>query len=91
MTDCVGNEIHEGAILKVFHFVGARRRKHFMYKLVGSLREDGYRKIHHLPMNPDAAYYYKKENENLENSAVVYCPCEFHIYNNLKISKLHGA
>lgn len=29
-----GKEIHEFDLLKVFHFTGARRKKHYMYKWV---------------------------------------------------------
>ena len=89
MKDCVGNEIHEGAILKVFHFVGKRKRKHFMYKQVGPLRNNNLREIFHLPLTSGS--YYKKEDSILEDSVVVECCCNFHIYNDLKISKLHGA
>lgn len=32
--DKTGKEIHEFDVLKVFHFVGAQRRKHYMYKWV---------------------------------------------------------
>jgi hypothetical protein len=29
-----GTEIHEFDLLKVFHFIGSRRKKHYMYKWV---------------------------------------------------------
>lgn len=90
MKDCVGNEIHEGAILKVFHFYGARSRKKFMYKQVGSLRGN-YREIHHLPISKDKGFYLRREDSTLNNSVVVSCNCKFHIANDLKISKFHGA
>ena len=32
--DKKGREIMEGDTLKVFHFVGARRKRHYMYKYV---------------------------------------------------------
>lgn len=90
MKDCVGNDIHEGAILKVFHFYGSRKRKHFMYKQIGAIHANGMRKIHHLPYTEDG-YYVKSANDVLIDSVVVSCECEFHIYNNLKISKFHGS
>jgi len=31
--DELGNEIHEGDLLRVFHFVGVRKRIYFMYKV----------------------------------------------------------
>lgn len=92
MKDCVGNEIHQGAILKVFHFIGSRNRKHFMYKLVGEIfkANDGseYRKIYHLG---EEGYYLKPINTLMDDSVVVQCPCEKHIYEDLKISKFHGT
>ncbi len=30
--DSVGNELKPGDIIRMFHFVGARKRKHYMYK-----------------------------------------------------------
>lgn len=29
-----GHEIHPYSVLKVFHFIGARRKRHYMYKWV---------------------------------------------------------
>lgn len=95
MTDCVGNEIHETAILKVFHFTGSRNRKHFMYKQVGEIfvAKDGskYHKIFHLPMDREFSFYLKPVDAVLGDSVVVQCNCEFHIYNNLKLCKKFGA
>ena len=34
IVDKFGNEFTKGAIVKVYHFTGARKRKHYMYKLV---------------------------------------------------------
>lgn len=93
MKDCVGNEIHQGAILKVFHFIGPRKRKYFMYKQVGEIfkANDGteYRKIYHL-MDGEG-YYLKPIDAVLDDSVVVQCGCEKHIYDDLKISKFHGT
>ena len=46
-------EIKPGNVLKVFHFVGARRKRHYMYKQAVEYRphpnsEHGYLKISHL-------------------------------------------
>lgn len=32
LRDAKGREIEAGDVLKVFHFTGARRKRHFMYK-----------------------------------------------------------
>jgi len=68
MKDCVGNDVHLDAILKVYHFTGARRRKHFMYKQVGETVGDLV-KIHHLPIGTiQDDYYLVKESEALTDS-----------------------
>lgn len=91
MKDSVGNEIHEGAILKVFHFTGRNGRKHFMYKQVGETTEL-YTKIWHLPIRPfnENGYYLKQNSETLHDSVVVACTCEDHIRKNLKLSREFG-
>tara|TARA_R110000796_G_scaffold88978_1_gene192344 strand:+ start:1875 stop:2231 length:357 start_codon:yes stop_codon:yes gene_type:complete len=33
-TDKNGKDITHGSLVKVFHFTGARRKKHFMYKII---------------------------------------------------------
>lgn len=38
IMDKNGREILTGDVLKVFHFTGARRKKHFMYKFVAGSR-----------------------------------------------------
>ena len=52
-TDKNGREILAGDTLKIYHFTGARRRKHFMYKFVDGILpnnrgENTYLKILHL-------------------------------------------
>lgn len=92
MKDIVGNEIHPGAILKVFHFYGSRNRKHFMYKKVNGIVEKGgfkYYEISHL--SDEGSYYIPANVEVLKDTVVVQCPCDFHIYNDLKIHKKFGA
>lgn len=39
--DKSGTEIKEFAVLKVFHFTGARRKKHFMYRWVRLMEQNG--------------------------------------------------
>lgn len=39
--DEIGNEIHEGDLIQVFHFIGARRRKYYMYHIVELQRFPG--------------------------------------------------
>ncbi len=87
MIDIAGNEIHEGAILKVYHFTGSRKRKHYMYKQVGPLLENNLRHVFHLPILKPNYGYYLKDDLTLNDSMVVACECRFHIYNNLKTKK----
>jgi len=53
--DKTGREIYPGDTLKVFHFIGARRKRHYMYKHVIGVTETGYLKVSHLGLEPD--YY----------------------------------
>lgn len=92
MKDCVGNEIHEGAILKVYHFTGARNRKYFMYKQVGKIvnEKNNLREILHLPIRENGHGYYVKDDTIMLDAVVVQCNCEFHIYNNLRLFNWKG-
>lgn len=47
VKDKNGNEIKEFDVLKVFHFIGKRRKKHYMYKWVKKDPEYGYLVAHH--------------------------------------------
>lgn len=66
LYDKRGYPINEGDILKVFHFIGSRKKKHFMYKQVGSYALMGgpdkpYLMVHHLPYQepkPNQPGYY---------------------------------
>ena len=71
--DKTGREIKEHDILKIFHFIGARRKRHYMYKQVGKIVHLGknkspYLEIHHL--NERDETYKQKINgcihENIE-------------------------
>ncbi len=37
VLDCKGREILPGDTIKVFHFIGARRKRHFMYKYIEAI------------------------------------------------------
>jgi len=58
-----GKEIKEFAVLKVFHFIGRRRKKHFMYKWVRLEEWDGklYWVGRHLTeeIKPKSGYFLK--------------------------------
>jgi hypothetical protein len=54
-----GREIKEFAVLKVFHFIGARRKKHFMYKWV-RLVEDKGKKYWYAQHLTDATGFFEK-------------------------------
>ena len=86
MKDISGNEVHEGAILKVYHFTGANQRKYYMYKQVGPIvsEKNNLREIYHLPFKGPGHGYYIKDDLELTDSLVVECSCKFHIYNKLK-------
>lgn len=47
-----GREIHVGDVLKVFHFIGSRRKRHYMYKQAIRYQEHegggGYLLVSHL-------------------------------------------
>lgn len=62
LYDKNGMIIHVGDVLKVFHFIGSRRKKHYMYKQPIAIVELGqdknlYLKISHLDMSND--YYWE--------------------------------
>lgn len=83
MRDKVGNELHEGAILRVDHFVGSRNKKYYMYKQVGERHPNGRLKIYHLPKTNNG-FYTVSNQEHLTDSLVVQCNCEYHIRNDLR-------
>ena len=67
-----GKEITEFALLKVFHFIGARRKKHYMYKWV-RLSSDAKRKrwwvaLHLLDDNND--YYHLRSVADKETRVI---------------------
>ena len=50
-----GTEIHEFDLLKIFHFIGARRKKYFMYKWVRL--NEGYLYAMHIEDNTNYGYF----------------------------------
>lgn len=70
IKDKKGIPIIKGDVLKVFHFIGRRNKKLYMYKYVLSTNEaNNYYKIGHLPSNPNEFgknYYYLKDKNQIE-------------------------
>jgi hypothetical protein len=65
-VDKYGREIEEFDVIKVFHFIGARRKKHYMYKIAIKYNGDLYGS--HLNSNPLIPNYSLKgaEIDNME-------------------------
>lgn len=65
LYDKRGIPIERGDIVKVFHFTGARRKRHFMYKqclgfkLIGKDANVPYMKFGHLTLD-DSEYYLER-------------------------------
>lgn len=59
LYDKNGREIMLYDVLKVFHFTDRRRKKHYMYKWVSGISDDGeYFEINHLQAG--GAFYHQK-------------------------------
>ncbi len=98
LYDEKGREIHPKDLIKVFHFTGARRKKHYMYKQVstrvmGLSGEQLY--ALHLPIEvgkQDPGGYYLQsgadENGRIEGTVVIECLCEHRITSRNIRSKL---
>lgn len=74
--DSVGNEIHEGAIVRFWHFAG-RRRNWFMYKQVLKLSNDQdvpYVEFSHLNKRNES-FKVRYDSEVLNECVVVQCCC----------------
>ncbi len=54
-----GVEIKEFAVLKVFHFIGARRKKHYMYKWVRIVEDRGKRYFYAQHLTDASAFFEK--------------------------------
>lgn len=86
MIDSIGNEIHVGAILKVYHFTDHNRRKHWMYKQVVNVTEDGRIRLAHLPIK-DLKDGYNWNGHQYHDALVVQCDCNEHLWTNLRKNK----
>lgn len=69
-----GREIKVGDVLKVYHFTGARRKRHYMYKQVicerplgglGGSEKTPYFVVSHLDLSDET--YYLGKHEGLQN------------------------
>jgi len=83
--DTAGNLIHKGAIVKVYHFTGARNKKYFMYKQVVEVSEKEV-SFAHLPIKSTPKRDFGVR-DSFKDYLVISCPCEEHIYNDLKTHK----
>jgi nuclear transport factor 2 (NTF2) superfamily protein len=54
-----GREIKEFAVLKVFHFTGARKKKHYMYKWVRLIEDKGKKYWYAQHLNDNTAFFEK--------------------------------
>ena len=72
LCDRKGREILLGDTLKVFHFTGARRKKHWMYQhvvervMLGTASPKPAYKISHLNLRPDSYYWELIDGRHLE-------------------------
>ena len=74
-----GREIKVGDVLKVFHFIGQRKKRHYMYKHVVGTRpaNDGgeFLVISHLNLKPrggrDAGYWIFREGQIERDTEIV--------------------
>ena len=59
--DMTGREIFVGDTLKIFHFIGVRKKKHYMYKYVSEIvvlgEKEFYRILH---LTPSGDYFHMK-------------------------------
>lgn len=74
LYDKTGRQIEVGDIVKVFHFVGARKKRYYMYKqAIGTKRlssETEYMMFSHLDMN-DAHYLEACDGRRLKDYEIV--------------------
>ncbi len=71
-----GREIMQGDILKVFHYVGARNKRHYMYKQVVGERLLGQRQaaywfVSHLEQREDSGYHLAKDGAHYRDYEIV--------------------
>jgi len=77
LYDKTGTPIKVGDVLKVFHFVGARRKRHYMYKHVlsavhlGKENPKPYLKISHLSLDESEYYHERLDGRFLQDYEIV--------------------
>lgn len=75
VRDKTGREIKQGDVLKVYHFTGARGKRHYMYKQVVEERwlgkgENAYWFVSHLDQTDDG-YHIIKDGSVLRDYEIV--------------------
>lgn len=66
--DKTGREIRVGDTLKIFHFIGSRRKKYFMYKQVIDYKEYTTHKLFTVShLDTKNSVYYLADNEKFYN------------------------
>lgn len=73
LYDKTGRQILIGDVLKVFHFIGRRRKRHYMYKHVVGVKEINgteYLVLDHLDKEP-STYTLRMDNSILEDYEIV--------------------
>lgn len=72
-----GIPIERGDIVKVFHFIGARRKKHYMYKqalgvvMMGKAKPEPFMKFSHLSLNDNEYYWEQCSSHRLATYEIV--------------------
>ena len=72
-----GTEIKEFAVIRVFHFIGSRRKKHYMYKWIRLIQKQDKKfwAAMHLTNASDSSYWLRAvcnpTNRRLEGSVIV--------------------
>ncbi|MFT5452887.1 MAG: hypothetical protein ACI9N9_002385 [Enterobacterales bacterium] len=68
--DKKGIPIEIGDTIKIFHFVGARRKKHYMYKHVVGIKNGRFR-LSHLAININDCFTLRIDNSVLNDFEIV--------------------
>jgi len=72
MRDVAGNKYELGAIVRMYHFTGARKRKHFMYKQVTEIDIDKRRVgFAHLPIKETVKTSFTCSFEEIAKDTVI--------------------
>lgn len=65
-----GREIKEFAVLKVFHFIGQRKKRHYMYKWVRLIEDRGKKYWYAQHLTDATAFFEKGSNKRLTGYAL---------------------